>query len=205
VSRALIALALFALAPLACAADTGTIEGQIAIQEAAPPADPAHVPFSDVVVYLNGFAPGTTFPPPTQEVSLTQRKKRFVPYILPIQAGTTVRFPNDDDIFHNVFSVSRDQQFNIGRYPKGPGKTHVFTRVGQVRVFCDVHSFMKAHILVLPSPHFTQPDRSGHFRLDGVPTGSYWVVSWHDRLKNPEQKPITVAAGQTVKVDLTIK
>lgn len=186
-------------------AGTGVIEGQITVQEAgAPAADPDEVPFSNVVVYLDGFAPGTQFPPPTQEGRMLQRRKRYVPYILPVQVGSTVRFPNEDDIFHNVFSYSQTKKFNIGRYPKGPGKTEVFDKVGRVRVFCDIHSFMKANILVLSSPHFVLPDRTGKYRLSGAPSGTYWVTAWHDRLKLA-QKRITMKPGETLKVDLTIQ
>lgn len=185
-------------------AGTGTIEGTVTVKDPAPPApDPEDVPFANVLVYLDGFAPGTTFPPPRQEAQLQQRKKRFIPYILPVQVGTTVRFPNDDDLFHNVFSLSKAQKFNIGRYPKGPGKTQQFNTVGRVRVFCDIHSFMKANILVLPSPHFAFPGRTGTYKIENAPEGTYYVMGFHDRL-NTASAPVTVKAGQTTTVNLTI-
>lgn len=186
------------------AADTGTIEGTITVKDPAPPPpDPSEVPFSNVVVYLDGFPAGTTFPPPATEGRLLQKKKRFWPYILPVQVGSTVRFPNDDDLFHNVFSLSPTEKFNIGRYPKGAGKTQVFDTVGRVRVFCDIHSFMKANILVLPSPHFVFPDRTGHYRIANAPVGTYYVVGFHDRLKSVT-KPVEVKVGQTSTVDITV-
>lgn len=213
-----LALAPSALAPSALAqspspdaspAATGAvIEGKIAVDEPPhtgdAPARDDETPFSNVLVYLDGFPPGTTFPPATAEGSMKQKKKRFLPYILPVQVGATVRFPNDDDIFHNVFSLSQVQPFNIGRYPKGPGKTVTFSKVGRIRVFCDIHSFMKANILVLPSPHYVFPKSDGTFRLENVPAGTYWVTAWHERLK-AQQKPVTIAAGQTVKLDFALK
>jgi hypothetical protein len=190
------------------AASGATIEGKIAVDEpphtSDAPARDDEAPFSNVLVYLDGFPPGTTFPPPSDEGSMKQKKKRFYPYILPVQVGGTVRFPNEDDIFHNVFSLSQVQPFNIGRYPKGPGKTVTFTKVGRIRVFCDIHSFMKANILVLPSPHFAFPKPDGTFRLENVPAGTYWVTAWHERLK-AQQKPVTIKPGETVKLEFAIK
>lgn len=200
-----VALALLLGRAVSAAAGTGTIEGTITVKEAAPPPpDPGEVPFSDVVVYLDGFAPGTTFPPPAREARMIQRRKRFVPYVLPVQVGSTVRFPNEDDLFHNVFSSSLTQKFDIGRYPRGPGKTQVFGKVGRVRVFCEIHSFMKANILVLPGPHFVFPDRTGKYKIENAPAGTYYAVGWHDRLKSVS-KPVTVPPGQTVKLDFTLQ
>lgn len=197
-------LVCLALLASACHAGTGTIEGTVTVKDPAPPPpDPEDVPFSNVLVYLDGFPAGTAFPPPAQEARLLQKKKRFHPYILPVQVGTTVRFPNDDDLFHNVFSLSKTQKFNIGRYPKGPGKTQVFSTVGRVRVFCDIHSFMKANILVLPSPHFVFPDRKGHYKIENAPEGTYYVMGFHDRL-NTVSASVTVKAGQTTTLNLLI-
>src|SRR5207247_843163 len=105
---------------------------------------------------------------------------------------------------HNVFSISKTTPFNIGRYGKGPGKTITFNKVGCIRVFCDIHSFMNANLLVLPSPHFMLCDASGHFKLEGVPTGSYYVVAWHPRLKS-QQVPVTVTGGKTSTADITVR
>jgi hypothetical protein len=205
---ALRALALLLLTTWPChllaAGATGTIEGTIKV--AAPPPDGDADPVNEmenVVVYLDGFPEGTAFPPPSTEGSMRQRKKHFMPYILPIQVGTKVRFPNDDDLFHNVFSLSKTMPFDIGQYPKGPGLSLQFNRVGRVRVFCKIHSFMKANILVLPSPHFTQPSNEGKYRMENVPVGSYFVVAWHEHLKQDQTK-VTVEAGKTATVDFSI-
>lgn len=199
--------------PFSLAPSGAVILGRVEVQEPPPPASATpplgassrddDSPLTNVVIYLKGFPAGTTFPPPATEGRLIQRKKRFVPYILPVQVGSTVRFPNEDDIFHNVFSLTKPA-FNIGRYPKGPGKTVTFGKEGRVRVFCDIHSFMKSNILVLPGPHFTLPSTNGTFRLENVPSGSYWISAWHDRI--PEtQKPVTVKPGETVTVDFLVK
>lgn len=209
VSVLVLALGARAQSPSPTAAPTGAvIEGKVAVQEpphaADAPANPGETPFSEVVLYLDGFPAGTTFPPPAKEAMLIQRKKHFVPYILPVQVGSVVRFPNEDPIYHNVFSLSSVQPFNIGRYPNGPGKTVTFNKVGRIRVFCDIHSTMKANILVLPAPHFVFPRSDGTFRLENVPAGSYWVTAWHERLK-AQQKPVTIAPGQTVKLEFELR
>jgi plastocyanin len=200
----LVLLCGFCALPL-LAQGAGTIEGTIKVE--VPPPDPDADPVNElenVVIYLDGFPAGTTFAPPTTEGSMRQRKKHFMPYILPIQVGSKVRFPNDDDLFHNVFSLSKTMPFDIGQYPKGPGLSLQFNKVGRVRVFCKIHSFMKANILVLPSPHFTQPGADGKFRLENVPAGSYFVVAWHEHLKQDQTK-VAVEPGKTVTTNFTIR
>jgi plastocyanin len=188
---------------------SGTIEGRVRIelpasrQDGGDP-DSSATDLRKVVVYVDAFPAGVTFAPPAREAELRQRKKSFVPYILPIQVGTSVRFPNDDELFHNVFSLSKTHAFNIGRYPHGPGKLVTFNKVGRIRVFCDIHSAMKANILVLPSPHFATSDEDGRFRLAGVPAVDCFAVAWHDTLEGPKV-PVSVKSGETTRVDLVIR
>jgi len=112
---------------------------------------------------------------------ILQRGKKFDPHILPIEAGTSVDFPNLDPIFHNAFSNFDGQIFDIGLYPPGQTKTVKFDRSGVVRVFCNIHPSMSAIILVLNSPYFVVSDRRGHYKLDNVPAGSYTIHFFYER------------------------
>jgi plastocyanin len=156
----------------------------------------------NIVVYLERVE-GADVTPPAQHALMPQRGERFAPHVLPIVRGTAVDFPNDDRIFHNVFSLSSVREFDLGRYPRGESKTVTFPKTGAVQVFCHIHSDMSAVVLVLDNGFFVQPDAAGRFTLRNVPPGDYTIVGWHERI-HPVRHTIHVAAGQTAAVDFNI-
>jgi hypothetical protein len=111
---------------------------------------------------------------------MDQRGEAFVPRVLAIVAGTTVEFPNSDITYHNVFSFSKAKSFDLGRYAAGRSRSVRFDEPGIVRVFCEIHSHMTAHILVFAHRYFAVTDEAGRYRLDGVPPGTYTVVAWNE-------------------------
>jgi hypothetical protein len=120
--------------------------------------------------------------------------------------GATVDFPNEDDFYHNVFSLSNaagPNGFDLGRYPKGASRSWTFPKPGTVSVFCHIHSDMSAILLVLSNPFFASPDESRHYVIDDVPEGEYTIVGWHERIK-PIIRKVRVAAGQTTTMDFNI-
>ena len=171
------------------------------------PAGPGHEanPLSNVVLYLSSTAPvrGPTQPGPPPV--MTQHGERFVPHVLPVLVGTTVAFPNDDNVYHNVFSLSRARSLELGRYPRGSSKSIQFLVSGVVQLFCHIHADMSGYILVLDNPFFVVPDAQGHFALEGVPPGEYQLIAWHERIR-PLSTPIRVEAGRTttVRVDIPL-
>ncbi len=174
----------------------------------AGPRDPIAAELRNVVIYLEDDALRNAKGAPAAHASMAQRDERFVPHVLPILVGTTVDFPNQDDVYHNVFSLSSaaapgDKGFDLGRYPKGSSKSWTFDRRGTVQVFCHIHSDMSAVVLVLPNPFFAVPDDDHRFVIDGLPEGDYSVVGWHERAKTVIHK-IHVTAGQTTNVDFNI-
>ena len=104
----------------------------------------------------------------------------FVPHILAIPVGSTVDFYNLDPIFHNVFSFSKPKKFDLGRYPQGQSKSATFEKPGLIKVFCEIHSDMKAYILVLKTPYVAYPDREGEFIFRDIPTGEYFLRVWQE-------------------------
>jgi hypothetical protein len=114
-----------------------------------------------------------------------------------------VSFPNEDNVFHNLFSLSAPQPFNLGRYPRGETRSQLFRKPGVVRMFCDIHSDMSGVILVLDTPHFTHPDASGRFRLPGVPEGRHRVVAWHES-QGADTVDVVVGPGGTATADLRL-
>lgn len=133
-----------------------------------------------------------------------QERANFSPAVLPIVAGTTVEWPNNDDIFHNVFSMSDAKQFDLELYKGNPPEKRVtFDRSGRVDVFCSIHANMHCVVLVLENPFFTVADEAGAYTLSDVPPGTYKLKAWHERLPAMAQE-ITVPAQGEVTANFTL-
>ncbi len=111
---------------------------------------------------------------------ITQSGRRFHPRVLPVVAGTTVEFPNDDTIFHNVFSLSKVAPFDLGVYEPGQSASVRMERTGLVKVYCNIHPEMAASIVVLANSWYALTDASGQFVICGVPDGEYVLRAWND-------------------------
>lgn len=214
------------LAQAQSAAATGRVEGVVSISErlttprmrvrvydepgGAPPRlpSPEHR-FAGVVLYLHPVGGNATLRDAGSRQSrapapaLRQHDELFSPHVLPILAGTTVEFPNDDDVFHNVFSLSSAKTFDLGRYTRGSSRSVTFPTAGVVQVFCHIHADMNGIVLVLDNPLFVMPDAEGRFVMDGVPPGAYELVAWHERVK-PMSMPVRVDAGRATPVRIRI-
>lgn len=153
----------------------------------------------NVVVFIKQKVPGS-YAPAARAPEMAQVGAAFLPRVLPVLAGTTVSFPNQDPIYHNIFSLSKTANFNLGRFPQGQTKTHRFDRPGMVRVNCDIHADMLGYILVLPHPFYAKPGADGRFRIPGVPPGRYHLVAWHDTL-SPQVRQVGVPAAGELTVD----
>jgi hypothetical protein len=135
---------------------------------------------TDAVVYVDKLPASMPVPPPpTTMPELGQKDQSFVPRVVVIQKGTVVSFPNYDPIFHNVFSVSPNKRFDLGKYPRGQTRRVRFDKPGLVNVYCDIHSDMAGYILVVPHHVFAQPASNGTFSLPDLPAGTYTVKVWH--------------------------
>lgn len=134
---------------------------------------------------------------------MAQRDTAFAPPLLVIPVGTTVAFPNEDPFFHNVFSYSRPKRFDLGRYPRGESKSVTFDQPGAVKLFCEVHKWMRAAILVVTSPHHAVVAENGSFRIPDVPAGRYTLTIWHfDR--GEVERVVDVPAQGAVNVQITL-
>jgi plastocyanin len=135
--------------------------------------------------------------------AVVQRDANFEPHVLPIAVGTGVKWPNQDDIYHNVFSMADTKDFNLGLYGKEKTPTIVFDKVGRVDVFCSIHTKMHCIILVLPNPFFAMADARGNYVIKGVPAGTYRVKAWQERMP-ALVKEITVPLEGEVKMDFVL-
>jgi plastocyanin len=135
--------------------------------------------------------------------TLNQTGQRFDPELLVVPVGSAVSFPNLDPIFHNVFSLSRARQFDLGNYPSGKTRTVTFEKPGVVQVFCHLHPDMSATILVVPNAWYTRPDERGAFTFSSIPSGNYQVVVWH-KSAGMFSKRIQISPGNVAKVSMEI-
>lgn len=157
----------------------------------------------DFVVYvdqpISDFAPGLE----PQTVKTTQKDANFEPHVLPVVIGSTVRWPNEDDIFHNVFSMSDAREFDLGYYKKERVPEVRFDRVGRVDVFCAIHPKMHCIILVVPNPFFAAADEKGRFAIRDLPAGTYRVRAWHERIPGQVKEVVVPATGEA-RIDFTL-
>ena len=116
--------------------------------------------------------------PAGPRVVLDQRNLTFIPHVLVVRVGTTVDFPNNDRVFHNVFSFRDGKRFDLGMYPVGTMRRVLFDQPGLSRIFCNIHPNMAAYVLTVDSPYFARADETGAFTIAGVPPGAYPYHAW---------------------------
>jgi plastocyanin len=158
-------------------------------------------PSAEVAAAIVYFVPeGGARPAAPATAEIMTRNRRFLPRTLVVSPGSTVRFPNDDAITHNVFSVSPGNRFDLGRYGRGGGRSQRLDTPGIVRVFCNVHRDMAAFVLVLETPFVTHPEPDGRFVLE-VPAGAGVLHVWHPRAE-AWSGPVRVPAADSIQVSL---
>lgn len=156
----------------------------------------------EFVVFIDSPMTNALPAPKTQRV-VTQKDATFRPHVMPVMVGTKVEWPNHDEIFHNVFSVSEAKEFDLGLYKDPTIKDVTFHKPGRVDVFCSIHSQMNCVILVLKNPFFAATDSKGNFKIADVPAGTYKVKAWHERFPG-QVKEITVPAAGEVRADFVV-
>lgn len=187
----------------------GQIKGTVKVKGLRSPAE--------ILVYLTK-APTLSPDPTAAKVVMDQRNLTFVPHVLPIIVGTTVQFPNNDKVDHNVFSLSRTKQFSLGSYKPGEFKTVLFDKPGIVELRCDVHAEMAAFILVMQNPYWAMTDHEGRFEIpnpntfknlgisemETLPPGKYFLKTWHEKLKSKRTALVVKEDGEVdLQLDLT--
>jgi hypothetical protein len=132
--------------------------------------------------------------------SVVQRNRQFFPRVTAVPVGSTVRFYNRDNVYHNVFSVSPAKRFDLGKYPPNAINQITFTRPGVVNLFCDIHPSMAAWVIVVPTRLFVRPAADGSFALPRLPSGVYTLLAWHPsfgrisrRIQVPKRGDVLVA------------
>lgn len=189
-------LALPLLALVAGGAGGAEISGRLELVNAKGNQAPG---VHQAVIYFTPRAAVDPPPPAAEPFEVVTVRKDFQPHVLAVPRGSAVRFPNEDQILHNVFSVSGDNRFDLGLYRGGESKQTTFDDAGVVQVFCNVHHSMAAYIVVLATPYYTSPETNGEFLLTGLPAGPGTLTVWHEqteavkrRLDLPLAEPLAI-------------
>ena len=189
-ATSLVAASLLASGP--ARAEGGTISGKV---DATPA---KYLP--DTVVYLKSV-PGT-FPPKT--VSMDQKTLKFVPAILAVTQGDTVKFLNHDTVAHNVYSPD-GEAYNLGTFKPDQEASYTFKKAGAYTQLCSIHPEMLGYVFVGQNPYSAVVDAKGQYEIKDVPPGTYQLAVWNaDKLKAPD-KSVTVAAGKAQQENISIK
>ena len=180
------------LAPAAEGATTGTIRGRITVRQGR-----RQHGYDQVIVHVVG-ARQVPRVRGVQHV-IRQKDMQFQPRISAVVVGTTLSFPNDDDVYHNVYSDSSALRFTAYT-PRGESYSRMARKTGRIEILCDRHAEMRADVLVLDTDLFERPDPDGTYQIAGVPAGTHTVEVWQPHGKVYQRK-VTVTAGQVVTHD----
>lgn len=150
---------------------------------------------SNIVVFIDGNLPAHARSRESSPHFMSHKNKVFSPAVLPILRGEELDFYNDDDIFHNVFSLSRANTFDLGIYPAGTSKLVGFPNVGLVKLYCNIHPDMVSTVLVLNNTLFTLTDENGNFEIPNMPEGEFTVRVWHE-FSDEAQQMLTVGSNK---------
>jgi plastocyanin len=176
---------------------SGSVTGKVLLKNAD---GEAKSDMSGIVVHLEGV-PGDTPAPKQNEIR--QKDLTFIPDRMVVVKESTVEFPNDDKVFHNVFSLSRAARFDLGLYKSGTSKGVTFKKAGVVDVYCNIHPQMAAKILVVDSKHYATTAADGSFKIPNVPPGKYPVVAWQP-WGDAWRGEVTVEPGKAASLSVSL-
>ena len=190
--KSVVVLSLAVTAPAAA----GTVRGQVEVIEKG---GKRASDLADAVVWVEG----PKVKPRPSSATITMKGKGFAPRVAVVPVGGTVEFPNQDPVFHNVFSVSGENRFDLDLYKRPRSGAWAFRHPGLVRVYCNIHPQMSAYVLVRDNPFWARPSADGRFEIPDVPAGAWVVKAWHERAGDASQA-VTVPEGGTLDVALAL-
>ena len=151
---------------------------------------------SDVIIYATPIGQAVSPKKPIEAQVIAQDHSQFTPFVSVVQLGTEVKFPNYDKIEHHVKSFSAAKEFEIKPYERTTPAPILFDKTGIVVVYCLLHEWMRAYILVVDTPYFGKSDATGTVTIANLPAGNYEVRAWH-----PDMGSIKPALMQKLVVD----
>lgn len=176
----------------------GRVAGRVTLLEKGEKSSPD---LGAAVVYLEGADARGTARPVTVDIAIDD--KEFVPRVVVVPVGSTVRFQNHDPFDHNVFSAADLNPFDLGQYGRGEIRSWTFASPGLVRIFCNVHPRMVAFVQVMAGRHFTQAAADGSFEIAAVAPGPWVLHAWHERSQEAS-RPVNVTADGASGIEIQL-
>lgn len=161
-------------------------------------------PVADAVVSLLPLDTSPTLVPPAAPAVITQQGQEFDPLVTVVVAGARVTFPNQDNVRHQVYSLSKTKPFEIPLYGPGTDQTLQFDRPGIVALGCNIHDWMSAYIVIVATPYFLKTPATGLARLADLPPGRYRLDVWHPRLAGEAQREVVIAPAETATQSIAV-
>jgi hypothetical protein len=165
-----------------------------------PPGKMEPVP---AVILIMGKIKGFPPPKPAKPLKMIQEDFNFKPSLLVVPIGVEVSFPNADKEFHNVFSYSKIKRFDLGRYHQGESKSVRFTKPGIGKIYCEIHEWMRAAVVVIENPFYTIADKEGNYEIKDVPKGKFRLLVWKMDHKRGI-KEIEIKGDETVELNFSL-
>lgn len=157
----------------------------------------------NAAVWLHTPPPGAAWPAAPVKVDMDQRGCVFVPRVVLVPAGGTVEFLNSDRLLHNLHSASRENPSFNRTQPKGRVIPIAFAKPEIIRINCDLHSWMRAWVVVADHPFYALTNEAGEFSLPSVPPGKYTLQIWQESLGVTSREIAVRDDDAPVRVELT--
>ncbi len=157
---------------------------------------------SEVVIYIEKVE--GQFQPPLMPLVIDVKMMNFVPHVLPVLVGSSVKFVNHDKMEHHAMALQKKQTIFDLPLPTGSSSPQILKQAGPVTILDNHHPEMSAYILVLQNLFFAKPDEKGNYTIANVPPGTYTLKTWHEKLE-PEGKEVKVSEGSKVRVDFELR
>ncbi len=154
----------------AVAAPAATLTARVVDQEGKP--------LPNAVLTLQG-PPGKTAV--VLKANMDQRDQEFAPRVLAVHSNTEVKFPNSDNIRHQVYSFSPAKRFELRLYSGTPSDPLLFDKPGVVVLGCNIHDWMVGYIYVTDEPWFAVSDANGVVKFEDMSAGHYSATLWHPK------------------------
>ena len=159
---------------------------------------------ANVFIYVKEGLGDRTFTPPAEAVEFDQHGCMYMPHVLGVQVGQTIKIKNSDPFLHNINAQAEvNRPFNFGMPKQGSESERSF-RVPEVmvKVKCDVHPWMGAYFGVVAHPFFAVSGTNGSFSIEGLPAGDYVLEAWHEEFGTKTMN-VTVTDGGSATADMS--